>query len=44
VPGKVAAISVIAGPDGHLVTPGLTIENETGGEVLNLSPKPTIPK
>ena len=32
-PGKVAAISVIAGPDGHLVTPGLTIENETGGEV-----------
>lgn len=38
--GKVAAISVIAGPDGHLVTPGLTIENETGGEVLNLTPKP----
>ena len=38
--GKVAAISVIAGPDGHLVTPGLTIENETGGEVLNVAPKP----
>ena len=33
VPGKVAAISVVSGPDGHLVTPGLTIENETGGEV-----------
>ena len=42
-PGKVAAISVIAGPDGHLVTPGLTIENETGGEVLNLAPKPAKP-
>ncbi|HXR95211.1 MAG TPA: hypothetical protein VN718_04990 [Rhizomicrobium sp.] len=40
-PGKVAAISVIAGPDGHLVTPGLTIENETGGEVLNLAPQST---
>jgi hypothetical protein len=40
VPGKVAAISVIAGPDGHLVTPGLTIENETGGEVLNVPVKP----
>lgn len=38
--GKVAAISVIAGPNGHLVTPGLTIENETGGEVLNVVPKP----
>lgn len=37
-PGKVAAISVIAGPDGHLVTPGLTIENETGGEVLDPAP------
>jgi hypothetical protein len=36
--GKVAAISVIAGPDGHLVTPGLTIENETGGEVLDVAP------
>ena len=43
-PGKVAAISVIAGPDGHLVTPGLTIENETGGEVLNFTPKPATPK
>ena len=43
-PGKVAAISVIAGPDGHLVTPGLTIENETGGEVLNQTPKPIAPK
>ena len=43
-PGKVAAISVIAGPDGHLVTPGLTIENETGGEVLNFTPKPASPK
>jgi hypothetical protein len=42
-PGKVAAISVIAGPDGHLVTPGLTIENETGGEVMNLVPKPAKP-
>ena len=38
VPGKVAAISVVAGPDGHLVTPGLTIENETGGEVLDVAP------
>jgi hypothetical protein len=44
MPGKVAAISVIAGPDGHLVTPGLTIENETGGEVLNVAPKPATPK
>ena len=43
-PGKVAAISVIAGPDGHLVTPGLTIENETGGEVLNVARKPVTPK
>jgi hypothetical protein len=43
-PGKVAAISVIAGPDGHLVTPGLTIENETGGEVLNVAPRPATPK
>ena len=40
VPGKVAAISVISGPDGHLVTPGLTIENETGGEVTELPPPP----
>ena len=38
VPGKVAAISVVSGPDGHLVTPGLTIENETGGEVTDLPP------
>jgi hypothetical protein len=43
VAGKIAAISVIAGPDGHLVTPGLTIENETGGEVLNIAPKPAKP-
>jgi len=43
VAGKVAAISVIAGADGHLVTPGLTIENETGGEVLNVMPKPAKP-
>jgi hypothetical protein len=28
VPGKIAAISVIAGPDGHLITPGLTIEGD----------------
>lgn len=40
VPGKVAAISVVSGPDGHLVTPGLTIENETGGEVIDLPPPP----
>jgi hypothetical protein len=40
VPGKVAAISVISGADGHLVTPGLTIENETGGEVTELPPPP----
>ena len=38
VPGKVAAISVVSGPDGHLVTPGLTIENETGGEVSDRPP------
>ena len=31
--GKVAAISVVAGSGGTLVTPGLTIENETGGAV-----------
>ncbi len=37
-PGKVAAISVVAGPDGHLVTPGLTVENETGGEVQETAP------
>ena len=37
-PGKVAAISVVSGPDGHLVTPGLTIENETGGEVADRPP------
>jgi hypothetical protein len=43
VAGKVAAISVVAGPDGHLVTPGLTIENETGGEVLDVTPKQTKP-
>lgn len=36
--GKVAAISVVAGPNGHLVTPGLTIENETGGDVPDVSP------
>jgi hypothetical protein len=40
VPGKVAAISVVSGADGHLVTPGLTIENETGGEVIELPPPP----
>lgn len=28
VPGKIAAISVVAGPNGHLVTPGLTIEGD----------------
>ena len=38
VAGKVAAISVVASSDGHLVTPGLTIENETGGEVLDIAP------
>jgi hypothetical protein len=43
VAGKVAAISVVAGPDGHLATPGLTIENETGGEVLNVAPKRAKP-
>jgi hypothetical protein len=42
--GKVAAISVIAGPDGHLVTPGLTIENETGGDVQDVAPKSVSPK
>jgi hypothetical protein len=41
--GKVAAISVVAGPDGHLVTPGLTIEDETGGEVLNVAPARPAP-
>jgi hypothetical protein len=38
VPGKVAAISVVSGPDGGLVTPGLTIENETGGELVDQPP------
>ncbi|MES2293486.1 MAG: hypothetical protein V4527_09350 [Pseudomonadota bacterium] len=38
VPGKVVAVSVVAGPNGHLVTPGLTVENETGGEVLDVAP------
>lgn len=41
--GKVAAISVVASADGHLATPGLTIENETGGDVLNIAPKPAKP-
>jgi hypothetical protein len=36
--GKVAAISVVAGPNGRLVTPGLTIENETGGEIPDAAP------
>jgi hypothetical protein len=36
--GKVVAVSVVAGPDGHLVTPGLTIENETGGTVTDAPP------
>ena len=36
--GKVVAISVIAGPGGTLVTPGLTVENETGGEVIDAPP------
>ena len=40
-PGKVVAISVVAGPDGHLVTPGLTVENETGGEVLDVGARQT---
>lgn len=45
LPGKVAAISVISGPDGHLVTPGLTIENETGGEISDAPPpKPAAAK
>jgi len=38
VPGKVAAISVVAGPNGQLITPGLTIENETGGELPDIAP------
>jgi hypothetical protein len=38
MPGKVVAVSVVAGPNGHLVTPGLTVENETGGEVLDVAP------
>jgi hypothetical protein len=41
--GKVAAISVIAGPGGTLVTPGLTIENETGGEVIDAAPAKSKP-
>jgi hypothetical protein len=36
--GKVVAISVVAGPGGQLMTPGLTVENETGGEVLDAAP------
>jgi hypothetical protein len=40
VAGKVAAISVVAGPDGHLVTPGLTIEDETGNEAAEIPAKP----
>ena len=36
--GKVVAISVVAGPGGRLMTPGLTVENETGGEVLDAAP------
>jgi hypothetical protein len=40
--GKVVAISVVAGPRGTLVTPGLTVENETGGEVID--PVPAKPK
>ena len=37
-PGKVVAISMVAGPDGHLITPGLTVENETGGDVQDAAP------
>jgi hypothetical protein len=45
VVGKVAAISVVAGPNGRLVTPGLTIENETGGEIPEAAqPKPGVAK
>jgi hypothetical protein len=45
VPGKVVAVSVVAGPNGHLVTPGLTVENETGGDVLDVAPaKPSQAK
>lgn len=36
--GKVVAISVVAGPGGTLVTPGLTVENETGGDVIDAPP------
>ncbi len=36
--GKVVAVSVIAGPGGTLVTPGLTVENETGGDVIDAPP------
>jgi hypothetical protein len=36
--GKVVAMSVVAGPRGTLVTPGLTVENETGGEVSDAAP------
>lgn len=36
--GKVVAVSVVAGPNGHLVTPGLTIEDETGGTVADAKP------
>jgi len=32
------AISVVAGPRGTLVTPGLTVENETGGDVPEAKP------
>ncbi|MEP6829172.1 MAG: hypothetical protein ABI963_02435 [Rhizomicrobium sp.] len=41
--GKVAAISVIAGPGGTLMTPGLTVENETGGEVIDAAPAKSKP-
>lgn len=41
--GKVVAISVVAGPGGTLVTPGLTVENETGGEVIDVPPAKSKP-
>lgn len=37
--GKVVAVSVVAGPNGHLVTPGLTIEDETGGTAADAKPQ-----
>ncbi len=50
VPGAVLAVSIMAGPDGKPVTPGLTVENaavEAGavqGSAAGFAPAPEVPR